>query len=437
MTISMTIIMLETAGNMSYLLPLMVTFATARYTGNAFNLGIYDIQMNLKNLPYLESSLHTLGILNFNAVTEVMSSPVVSFSEIDKVGTIFKALKETKHNGYPVVDITGKLRGLILRKTLTSLLKLKGLSAPDMQHRGAVLRRGSQGLDALPPGAVPLAVPAATIFHETVEKQYPDYPSIDSIELTDDETKLWLDLRPYMDTSCYVISSTASVLRTHREFRTMGMRHLVVLDGEHNVVGMITRKDILDKTLRAHWQQEGKELEQNINVEAIVPGIVYDFSKPAVPSSAEVPLKQYSDEIDNIAAEQDDYEIIDELRMKSSYVKTGIAEYDQLDAAVDDFDLIDDGDIDEAAIEQSPEFWHSLGISKERRNSVSQVMQDDFCDENDHLETAEDAPDLEFQDRVRRLSSNTTVAASNDKSARSTYTNIKNGAWSNIRMPKR
>ena len=34
MTISGTVIMLEAAGNMVYLLPLMVTFGAARYTGN-------------------------------------------------------------------------------------------------------------------------------------------------------------------------------------------------------------------------------------------------------------------------------------------------------------------------------------------------------------------------------------------------------------------
>ena len=33
MTISGTVIMLEAAGNMVYLLPLMVTFGAARYTG--------------------------------------------------------------------------------------------------------------------------------------------------------------------------------------------------------------------------------------------------------------------------------------------------------------------------------------------------------------------------------------------------------------------
>ena len=184
MTISMTIIMLETTGNMTYLLPLMVTFAAARYTGNAFNMGMHDIQMNLKNFPYLESSLHTLGLLNYNAVTEIMATPVVTMSEIDKVSTIVDILKRTSHNGFPVVNTRGKLRGIVLRKTLTSLLELKGFSAPLPKHQ---VRRGSV-IERLPPDAVPLAVPAATIFHDTIENQYPDYPTIASIKLSEDET---------------------------------------------------------------------------------------------------------------------------------------------------------------------------------------------------------------------------------------------------------
>jgi hypothetical protein len=34
---------------------------------------------------------------------------------------------------------------------------------------------------------VPLAVPATTVFYETIEKEYPNYPSVASIELTEDE----------------------------------------------------------------------------------------------------------------------------------------------------------------------------------------------------------------------------------------------------------
>lgn len=188
MTISMTIIMLETAGNMTYLLPLMVTFGAARYTGNAFGMGIYDIQLNLKDLPFLESSLHSLGLLNHNAVTEIMATPVVTLMEIDKVKNVFAALKDTKHNGFPVVDANGKLRGLILRKALTSLLKLKAFSAPEQQRASALKRSMSISHDvSIPTDAIQLAAPATTVFFETVEKQYPDYPVIEDLVLTDEE----------------------------------------------------------------------------------------------------------------------------------------------------------------------------------------------------------------------------------------------------------
>lgn len=229
MTISGTVIMLEAAGNMMYLLPLMITFGAARYTGNAINHGLYEIQIELQQYPFLPNSLRNLGLLNYYPIHEIMAQPVRTFRQIEKVGTVYRVLMETDHNGFPIVGKNGHLVGLILRKTLCSLLKLKAYSIPQSDNNthninntnnsnntqnnnnsnnnnsnandpgkrkkgentvfrvgGGISKDETNQMNRDLKGDLILA-PAATVFYDTLERPYPRYPQINEIKLTPNE----------------------------------------------------------------------------------------------------------------------------------------------------------------------------------------------------------------------------------------------------------
>jgi chloride channel 7 len=201
MTIAGTIIILEATGNPGLLLPLMVTFAAARYSGNAINKPLYDMMIELKEMPFLEGSLKTLGLLNYHPVTEIMGRPVDTLYEINRVGAIYDLLKKTKHNGFPVVGKDGHLRGLILRKHLCSLLKLKAFSRS--------MNNGSND----EANKIEFT-PAAAVFHDTLERNYPRYPKIEEIDLSLEEmvseTKIFVN-----DTFTDTDSLSLFSFRTH------------------------------------------------------------------------------------------------------------------------------------------------------------------------------------------------------------------------------
>ena len=64
---------------------------------------------------------------------------------------------------------------------------------------------------------------------------------------------LWIDVRTYMDTAPYSLNESSSIQRCYRLFRSMGLRHLIVLDDQHRVTGMVTRRDITEHRLMHEW----------------------------------------------------------------------------------------------------------------------------------------------------------------------------------------
>eukprot|EP00586_Coscinodiscus_wailesii_P004020 CAMPEP_0172488600 /NCGR_PEP_ID=MMETSP1066-20121228/18214_1 /TAXON_ID=671091 /ORGANISM="Coscinodiscus wailesii, Strain CCMP2513" /LENGTH=721 /DNA_ID=CAMNT_0013255923 /DNA_START=747 /DNA_END=2912 /DNA_ORIENTATION=+ len=241
MTISLTVILLEATGDMQYVLPLMLTLMAARFTGNVFNEGLYDIHIKLKDIPFLEAEVPTIVEKHEIVAGQVMNTEVKCIRPVERAGVVYDLLRSCSHGTFPIVDTSsgGTLYGTASRAMLCTLLQKRAFGdssvLPEYEGGGAQ-RLGPRRLSPL-------------VQWDYLERLYPKYPDIGDVDMIDDDRKCWLDLRPYANTAPYTVNETASIQRTYRLFRTLGLRHLCVVNHYNQVVGMLTRKDLLPESL--------------------------------------------------------------------------------------------------------------------------------------------------------------------------------------------
>uniref|UniRef100_A0A7N8WNM3 Chloride channel protein n=1 Tax=Mastacembelus armatus TaxID=205130 RepID=A0A7N8WNM3_9TELE len=239
MTLSLTVIMVEATGNVTYGLPIMLVLMTAKIVGDYFVEGLYDVHIKLQSVPFLHWEAPATS--HWLTAREVMSSPVTCLSRIEKVGTIVDILSNTStnHNGFPVVvQVTGneepaKLCGLILRSQLIVLLKHKvfvELARSRLTQRKLLLK--------------------------DFRDAYPRFPPIQSIHVSQDERECMMDLTEFMNATPYTVPQDTSLPRVFKLFRALGLRHLVVVDDENRVIGLVTRKDLARYHMGKHGLEE-------------------------------------------------------------------------------------------------------------------------------------------------------------------------------------
>jgi chloride channel 7 len=240
MTISLTVILLEATGDMQYVLPLMLTLMAARFTGNVFNDGLYDIHIKLKNIPFLEPDVPPIAERSEIVAGQVMSTEVKCLRPVERAGVVYDLLQSCGHGTFPIVDTVsgGTLYGTASRYMLCTLLQRRAFGSPDVLEDidGQQQQLGPRRLSPL-------------VQWDTIERAYPRYPTLADIEMRESDRNCWLDLRPYANTAPYTVNETASIQRTYRLFRTMGLRFLCVVNHTNQVVGIITRKDLLPEAL--------------------------------------------------------------------------------------------------------------------------------------------------------------------------------------------
>uniref|UniRef100_A0A8C1PPT5 Chloride channel protein n=1 Tax=Cyprinus carpio TaxID=7962 RepID=A0A8C1PPT5_CYPCA len=230
MTLSLTVIMVEATGNVTYGFPIMLVLMTAKIVGDYFIEGLYDIHIKLQSVPFLHWDAPPTS--HWLTAREVMSSPVTCFNRVERVGRIVDVLSNTStnHNGFPVVP--GKICGLILRSQLIVLLK----------HKVFVERASSR-------------LSQRRLQLKDFRDAYPRFPPIQSIHVSQDERECMMDLNEFMNPTPYTVPQETSLPRVFKLFRALGLRHLVVVDDENRVVGLVTRKDLA----RYHLGKDGLE----------------------------------------------------------------------------------------------------------------------------------------------------------------------------------
>jgi len=102
LSFSLAVIMLETTENVNLFLPIIFALFISFGVGRLFNRSIYSLALVSKSVPFL---VETVPRFNQDLKAEaVMSRPVHSLSKRAKIGEIAEALRDTNHNGFPIVE---------------------------------------------------------------------------------------------------------------------------------------------------------------------------------------------------------------------------------------------------------------------------------------------------------------------------------------------
>ncbi|KAG2286680.1 hypothetical protein Bca52824_046284 [Brassica carinata] len=233
MTVSLCVIFLELTNNLLLLPITMFVLLIAKTVGDSFNLSIYEIILHLKGLPFLEANPEPW--MRNLTVGELVDAkpPVITLRGVEKVANIVDALRNTTHNAFPVLDgedvDTGagtELHGLILRAHLVKVLKKRWFLNEKRRTEEWEVREKFTPV-------------------ELAERE----DNFDDVAITSSEMQMWVDLHPLTNTTPYTVVQSMSVAKALVLFRSVGLRHLLVVpkiqaSGMSPVIGILTRQDL-------------------------------------------------------------------------------------------------------------------------------------------------------------------------------------------------
>ncbi|XP_045194209.1 H(+)/Cl(-) exchange transporter 6-like isoform X2 [Mercenaria mercenaria] len=249
LTLATTVIMMELTNDVQVLLPVMVSVMVAKWVGDFFTHPIYHALLELKCIPFLDPEPRVtidkkMVNLELFQAADIMSHPVVTVQTHEHVQTLAQLMTDSSHGGFPVIKKGGSddeehFYGMITRLELTVIMMNEDLFFPAAEindHYSSPDDPSWIEFDQLNIHKVqnPEEI-SDKLFKYLHDSKYKD---------------LVIDLNPYINQSALAIPEKFSLKRTYVIFRTLGLRHLTVIDNNNIVKGIITRKDLMGFSLQ-------------------------------------------------------------------------------------------------------------------------------------------------------------------------------------------
>jgi len=87
LTLALAVLILSVVNSQDYFLPMILVTLLSKAVGDLFNISLYDIHIDLKNIPFVETKPHKQ--LLYLAASDVMRAPVITFNDIVNVKHVY------------------------------------------------------------------------------------------------------------------------------------------------------------------------------------------------------------------------------------------------------------------------------------------------------------------------------------------------------------
>ncbi|KAI1933230.1 glycerol ethanol, ferric requiring protein [Ophidiomyces ophidiicola] len=255
LTISVTVIMFELTGALTYILPTMIVVGVTKAVSDRFGRGgIADRMIWFNGFPFLDSKEeHIFNVPVSHAMT---NNPVVLSAADFPVHQADQLLENNKFQGFPIVeDLTSRtLIGFIGRTEFQYALsraKREGLLSPNAKCRFVPQSHAfDPNLSSTPPPSVYLDTPASSSRPPDTHLNPPQ--TFDDIATSSGTNSI--DLSLYVDVAPITVHPRLPLETVMEIFKKMGPR-VILVEHRGRLSGLVTVKDCLKYQFKVEHQE--------------------------------------------------------------------------------------------------------------------------------------------------------------------------------------